>query len=78
MTELKGYAKQLIEQVKKNHETLRNCKQHDFSIDLTPERILGKRWKCSECGGEVGGSEKRWYELGLKHGKDVSRNGENE
>lgn len=82
MTELKGHAKrlieQVIEQVKKNRKTLMNCKQHDFSIDLTPERVLGKRWKCAECGGEVAGSEKHWYELGLKHGKEVSRNGENE
>lgn len=78
MTELKDYAKRLSEQVKKNRETLMNCKQHDFSIDLTPERVLGKRWKCAECGGEVEGSEKHWYELGLKHGKDVSSNEENE
>lgn len=60
--------KKIFEQVKENHLKLESCSNHNFSIDLEPDKRLGKRWQCSNCMGEVTSSEKHWYETGLKHG----------
>lgn len=57
----------IMEQVKQNHKLLNSCNLHDFSIDTTPDRTFGKKFKCSNCGGVVDATEKRWYELGLTH-----------
>lgn len=43
---------------------------HDF-VDLTPEKPVGKHWRCQRCGGEVDGGAKRWYEAGLRHGRQA-------
>jgi hypothetical protein len=57
-------------QVKANTKALEECRPgpHDFSVDTTPDRTIGKRWKCSKCGGEVDHGIKVWYEKGLKDG----------
>lgn len=65
MNKLDGY--QIFEEVKANHKKLESCQKHSFNIDLEPDRRVGKRWRCSSCGGEVGIMEKSWYEKGLKH-----------
>lgn len=53
--------------VQANHDKLDGCKNHVFSIDLTPEKRFGKRWRCIYCGGEVDTVSKTWYELGRRH-----------
>lgn len=60
---------ELWEQVATNIDALRACRGHDFSIDLTPTRILGKRWRCAHCGGDVSSDAKHWYEDGLTHAR---------
>jgi hypothetical protein len=55
------------EEVKENHRKLDSCKKHSFDEDVTPDRVLGKTYKCTSCGGTVDSITKSWYELGLKH-----------
>lgn len=59
----------LMKAVALNGARLRTCAGHSFTEDLTPERTAGKRWRCTVCVGEVDGREKRWYEVGLAHGR---------
>lgn len=67
---------ELWKQVKENSKTLEACPGHNFSIDVTPEKPIGKRWKCENCGGEVDSPAKAWYEKGRKHerAKEVEQN----
>ena len=58
------------EKVKENRDKLKSCNRHEFSIDLDPEMILGKKWKCKNCLGTLDTVNKSWYEKGLTHGKD--------
>lgn len=44
------------------------CPRHTF-VDATPERKLGKRWRCSACGGEIDTVQRRMYDQGFAHGK---------
>lgn len=60
-------------QVKENHRKLETCQKHDFSIDLTPERPIGKMYQCTQCGGSVDAIEKKWYEKGLAHAENHAK-----
>lgn len=40
-------------EARNNHITLESCTCHDFSVDLTPEREILKRWQCTQCQGEI-------------------------
>lgn len=64
--------KEIFEQAKANQRKLNSCPKHSFTIDLTPTRVMGKRWKCANCGGEIEGINKSWYEDGLKHGGNIN------
>ena len=55
--------------VRENSKKLEGCTRHDFSIDNTPEKPLLKKFKCTNCGGEVDSQYKKWYELGIEHAK---------
>lgn len=62
--------KQIFVDVKENHRKLDSCiRPHDFSIDLNPEKKIGKRWQCAKCGGVVDGINRSWYDDGLKDGR---------
>jgi hypothetical protein len=51
-----------------NRKVLDECQvPHDF-VDVTPERNIGKDYRCSKCGGVVESLHRYWYEQGLKHG----------
>lgn len=64
----KAEAQAIWEQVKANGARLDGCAgPHEFQ-DTTPDKPIGKRYRCSKCTGEVEGSNVRWYEAGLKHG----------
>lgn len=59
----------IAEHVKANLAALDACPgPHEFAIDATPDRTIGKRWRCAKCGGEVDFGAKLWYEKGLAHG----------
>ena len=60
-------AREIWEEVKENNRKLNSCPLHDFSIDLKPDRKLGKDWQCTQCGGNISSIDKSWYEKGLEH-----------
>lgn len=62
-------AKEIWNQVVENDKLLKSCLLHSFDIDLSPDRKIGKRWKCSKCNGEVDSMAKLWYERGLMHAR---------
>ena len=69
---------EIFQRVKANSAKLDSCKLHDFSIlfNSFTKQVLDKpdlfcRWRCSKCLGEVDGIYRRWYLLGLEHGKRV-------
>lgn len=58
----------ILDEVRKNSAALDACPgPHDFSVDVTPNRPLFKRWKCARCGGVVDAIARYWYELGRAH-----------
>lgn len=61
----------IIEAVNENIKRLDGCKgPHSFQ-DVTPNRQLGKLFRCYKCQGEVDIISKRWYEAGLLHGAEA-------
>jgi hypothetical protein len=59
--------KEVWNEVQENHRRLDLCVvPHEFTVDITPDRTLFKRWACSKCGGQVDAPGKLWYERGLK------------
>lgn len=55
--------------VKANRAHLDACPGPHAFEDVTPERPIGKTYRCTTCGGEVDAVAKHWYEHGLKHGR---------
>ena len=41
---------------------------HRFE-DITPDRKVGKTYRCQRCAGETDGINRYWYERGLAHGR---------
>ncbi len=60
--------RRLLDAIIANNNVLEECSRHSFDIDIS-KRVADKRWKCSNCGGELDDSRKSWYEKGLEHGK---------
>lgn len=60
----------ILDQVQANNSLLESCPgPHDF-VNLTPERPLGARYRCSQCKGTAPAMAVRWYMDGLAHGKN--------
>ena len=64
-------AKRLLEQVRANMASWDACDGPHELVDLTPEKTIGKRWRCSKCGGECDSVAKSYYEQGLRHGRGM-------
>jgi hypothetical protein len=68
--------KPLMEAVKANLKTLKDCPCHKFLLDNTNWK-LNNRVKCKECGGEMSIYDARtWtdgYVAGLTHGQEIAR-----
>ena len=58
-----------------NRDRLNGCAGHFFSVDLDPEKPLGKHWQCLVCGGEVDSIAKSWYEDGRRDGVAAAKAG---
>lgn len=63
--------KKIFEGVQENHRKLNSCKCHDFSIELPGPTKLNPKWKCKNCGGVVESIEKKYYEQGFQHAKEM-------
>lgn len=85
----KRKALEIMELVKENHARLCSCHLHEFveisegDLDYSgikyESRILGKKYKCTNCGGEVDSMTKHWYDKGVEHGKrDLTPDGVSE
>ena len=70
---LKGNLKleglELYKAIVENRKIGEQCEIHNFNIPIKQEKRLTEKWQCSNCGTVVDYSEKRMYELDLKHGK---------
>jgi hypothetical protein len=56
-------------EVKENNRKLEACVgPHDF-IDTTPDKVTGRKYKCSKCEGSIDSIAFSWYNKGLEHGK---------
>ena len=70
LSELTGLSPQdvveIAEQARANSEALRSCPCHDFS-PILPRRVLGQKYRCIECGGEVDARAYHWYMEGRRH-----------
>lgn len=55
----------MIQQVKDNRESLEQCKFHEFTEEV--KQYNQTKYRCKNCGGIVGWSEKKFYEQGLQH-----------
>lgn len=59
----------IAEKVKANGERLHACPgPHDLE-DITPEKPIGKTFRCKKCEGELRGTDALWYRDGLAHGR---------
>lgn len=62
---------------KENAAKLRPCEYHVF-IDATPEVVLGKRYRCKNCGGEIDSHAHYWFRIGYTQGRGVRPKGAEE
>lgn len=60
---------QIYKEVLANRDKLNSCDKHQFDTPTEEGKVVGVHWICSNCGGEVDGSAKLWYEKGREHGK---------
>jgi hypothetical protein len=63
---------EIAKKVRENHQRLDACAgPHDFE-DITPEKIVGKTFRCRLCRGELCSTDCGWYQRGLAHGRAVA------
>ena len=61
--------RKLIQEIKDNRESLEQCEYHEFSEELKQHGET--KFRCKNCGGVVNWSEKKFYEQGLQHGRNL-------
>ncbi len=66
-------AKKLWADARINGARLDTCQGPHAFVDATPEKQIGKRWRCFLCRGECDSAAKHYYEQGLAHGRAVAR-----
>jgi hypothetical protein len=59
----------VLEQAKENRRKLEACPGPHVFDDATPDRKVGKTYRCSICGGTADAVARHWYELGRAHGR---------
>lgn len=64
----RGDMKKIWEQAQRNGEALERCARHEF-VDITPGLAIGKKHRCTNCGGELDSIGVRFYQQGLDHGQ---------
>lgn len=60
--------KRLWEEAKRNALRLELCTRHDF-VDATPQKTIGKRFRCANCEGEADAVQVMFYRQGLQHAR---------
>lgn len=59
---------EIFKQVKRNHQRLAVCDHHIFK-DITPDKPLGKKYRCSRCQGEVDSQAYYWFTKGQEQAR---------
>lgn len=59
--------RQILDRVIENNKKLDSCSKHDFK-PIGQKKIVGNRYKCTNCEGEVDSINASWYNKGLEHG----------
>ena len=72
-SKITGLSKPVInevwEEVKANHARLDSCiGPHEFT-PIDPDKVVGRRYVCGLCKGEVDSIDRSWYEKGLEHAR---------
>lgn len=79
MSDLTRLSRESVQEIwdkaKANHALLEACSMHRFE-PLPPARPLKLRYRCSACQGEIGATEKSWYDKGRAHGLLEAAGGE--
>lgn len=69
LSELSGLNREtmndILLQVQANHAKLNACLRHDFE-PIPPVKIVGQRYRCTHCGGEVDHHAWHWHEQGRR------------
>jgi hypothetical protein len=66
--EIKSITRAIIE----NNKLLGSCALHEFELaDPAARPSSFTKYRCRNCGGTVDAIQHRWYETGLKHGKET-------
>lgn len=55
----------LLEQVQANHARLNGCPRHDFE-PIAPLALVGQKYRCTHCGGEVDSHAWYWHQRGRR------------
>lgn len=59
------------EGVQANAKALRECEGPHVFEDVTPDKRIGKDYRCTRCGGVLSSINKHWYEQGLADAKKL-------
>lgn len=60
--------KALVAEVQENQTRIQGCVGPHAFEDATPDRKIGKTYRCAKCGGAVNSQAFYWYQTGLQHG----------
>lgn len=60
------------EEVKANHARLDTCTGPHKFVPIDATKVLGRRYVCSLCKGEVDSINRSWYEKGFEHAQNRS------
>lgn len=67
MTITREESKAIWDMVVANHDKLESCPGPHVFQNITPEKKIGKRYRCTMCGGEAEQLNVSWYNKGLGH-----------
>lgn len=56
---------EVLLQVQANHAKLNACARHDFA-PIDPVKVMGQRYRCTHCAGEVDHHAWYWHEQGRR------------
>lgn len=59
---------EIFEKVKRNHQQLAGCDHHIFT-DITPDKLLNKKYRCGRCQGEIDSQAYYWFTKGQEHAR---------
>ena len=65
----KSTINEVWEEVKANHAKLDACDGPHVFEPIDAKKVVGRRYRCGLCKGEVDAINRSWYEKGLEHAR---------